>query len=74
MDGYNKNTLTDQQATTLINEAMTVDQDEVAMRKKYATTLVGVLPGKKIARYLQIENKIRAGIRMQLADGIPLVP
>ncbi len=28
----------------------------------------------KVARYLQIENKIRAVIKYELADGIPLVP
>jgi hypothetical protein len=32
-----------------------------------------VLPGKKVARYLQIENKIRAVIRYEIADNIPLI-
>jgi hypothetical protein len=32
-----------------------------------------VLPGKKVVRYLQIESKIRAVVRYQLADNIPLV-
>ena len=73
-DAYNKNTLTDAQATTLADTALSIDQDEVAMRRTYATRLRAVLPGKKVARYLQIENKIRAVIRYELADGIPLVP
>jgi hypothetical protein len=71
-DVYNKNTLTDEQANSLANEALAIDQDEVTMRKTYTTRLNGVLPGKKVARYLQIENKIRAVIRYQLADNIPL--
>ena len=71
-DAYNKNTLTDEQANSLANEALAIDQDEVTMRKTYTTRLNGVLPGKKVARYLQIENKIRAVIRYQLADNIPL--
>src|SRR5882757_7456408 len=62
-DAYNKNTLTDDQAKTLLNSALSIDQDEVTMRKKYAAKLTPVLPGKKVARYLQIENKIRAAIR-----------
>ncbi len=33
-----------------------------------------VLPAKKVARYLQIENKIRAAVKLGLADEIPLVP
>ena len=73
-DGYTKNTLTDAQATKLFNDILAIDQDEVAMRKKYVTSLAAVLPGKKATRYLQIENKIRAGIRSEMADAIPLVP
>jgi hypothetical protein len=72
-DAYNKTTLTDEQATRLTSEALAIDQDEIAMRKTYAARLSKVLPGKKVARYLQIENKIRAAIRYDLAAGIPLV-
>jgi hypothetical protein len=32
-----------------------------------------VLPVKKVARYLQIENKIRALVKYDLAQGVPLV-
>ena len=32
-----------------------------------------VIPGMKVARYMQIENKIRAVIRYELAASIPLV-
>jgi len=32
-----------------------------------------VLPATKAARYVQIENKIRAVIRYEMAAGIPLV-
>ena len=31
------------------------------------------LPAAKVARYVQIENKIRAAVRYELADAIPLV-
>jgi hypothetical protein len=71
-DAYNKKTLTDEQANSLANEVLAIDQDEVTMRKTYAARLNDVLPGKKVARYLQIENKIRAVIRYQMADNIPL--
>ena len=73
-DAYNKNILTDAQAIQLANDVLTIDQDEITMRKKYATSLAAALPGKKAARYLQIENKIRAGLRSEMADGIPLIP
>ncbi|MEK6335735.1 MAG: hypothetical protein AABM67_12460 [Acidobacteriota bacterium] len=73
-DAYNKKTLTDAQAKQLSDEVLTIDQDEITMRKTYAARLNRVLAGKKVARYLQIENKIRAAIRYELAAGIPLVP
>ena len=73
-DAYNKNALTDDLARRLTNEALAIDQDELRLRTICASKLNGVLPAKKVARYLQIENKIRAAIRYDLATGIPLVP
>jgi hypothetical protein len=73
-DAYNNKTLTDDLAKRLSNEALAVDQDEITMRKTYAARLNRVIPAKKAARYLQIENKIRAALRYELAAGIPLAP
>ena len=73
-DAYNKKALTDDLAKQLTNEALAIDQDEITLRKTYAAKLNGVLPAMKVARYIQIESKIRAVIRYELATGIPLVP
>ena len=73
-DAYNKKALTDDLAKQLTNEALAIDQDELTLRKTYAAKLNGVLPAIKVARYIQIENKIRAAIRYELATGIPLLP
>jgi hypothetical protein len=43
------------------------------MRKACSRETLFILPGKKAARYLQIENKVRAALRYELAGGIPLV-
>ena len=72
-DAYNKKTLTDAQAKQLTDAVLAIDQDEVTLRKTYAGRLERAIPAIKAARYLQIENKIRAAIRYQLAAGIPLV-
>ena len=72
-DAYNKKTLTNAQAMQLSNEVLAIDQDEITLRKTYAAQLEKAIPGIKVARYLQIENKIRAAIRYDLAKGIPLV-
>jgi len=71
---YNKNTLTNDLAKHLTGEALAIDQDELTLRKTYAAKINGVLPAMKTARYIQIENKIRAAIRYELATGIPLLP
>ena len=70
---YNSGAMTDKQAQPLINESLAIEGSEAAMRKSYAAKLEKVLPAKKVARYLQIENKIRAAIRYEMAAHIPLV-
>jgi hypothetical protein len=72
-DAYNNKTLTDESAKQLADEAIAIDEKEIQMRKAWAVKLASILPGKKAARYLQIENKIRAALRYELAGGIPLV-
>jgi hypothetical protein len=73
-DLYNSKTLADDTAKSLLDEALAIEQAEVTMRQSYVPKLAAVLPATKVARYLQIENKIRAVIKYELADGIPLVP
>ncbi len=73
-DLYNKKAMTDDAAKGLLNEALAIEQAEVTMRQSYVPKLGAVLPMTKVTRYLQIENKIRAMVRYELADGIPLVP
>jgi hypothetical protein len=72
-EAYNSKTLTDEQAKALMNESLSIEADEVAMKKKYAQKLGEVLPGKKAVRYLQTESKIRAVIRFEMAASIPFV-
>jgi hypothetical protein len=72
-DAYNNKTLTDAGAKQLADEAIAIDEQEIKIRKACAAKLASTLPGKKAARYLQIENKVRAALRYELAGGIPLV-
>ncbi|WON74325.1 hypothetical protein [Nitrosospira sp. Is2] len=70
---YNKGALMDKTARKLIDEAIDIDVDEAKLKKSYVPKLSKVLPGVKVARYLQIENKLRAIVRYELASAIPLV-
>jgi hypothetical protein len=70
---YNKGPVSDEAAKKLINQAIAVEEAEVKLKRSYVPKLEKVLPGTKVARYIQIENKIRALVRYELAAQIPLV-
>jgi hypothetical protein len=72
-DVYNKGAVTDESAKKLMNDYLAVEDSELKLRRSYVPRLEKVVPGVKVARYLQIENKIRAIIRYELAAQIPLV-
>ena len=74
-DAYNagKGEISDDQAKKLLGEALGIEESEVKLRQSYAVKLGKVLPGTKVVRYLQIENKIRAIVKFELAAQIPLV-
>jgi len=69
---YVASTLTDEKAKKLIAEFVAIEQAEGALPVSYVPKLSKVLPPKKVARYLQIENKIRAAVRYDLAERVPL--
>ena len=71
---YAKNyeTLTDGKANQLLRTNLALDRDLLKLRESYLAKFSAVLPQKKVARYYQLENKIQAVIRYDLADRIPL--
>ncbi|MGH7795057.1 MAG: hypothetical protein ACREQ2_09185 [Candidatus Binatia bacterium] len=72
-DDIRKKSLSDDKAKKLIDEAVSIEQAEAGLKSAFAPKLSKALPVKKVARYLQIENKIRAVVRYDLAQGVPLV-
>jgi hypothetical protein len=70
---YRNKSLTDEKAKPLIDEAVSIEQAEAQLKKAYVPKLSKVLPAKKVARYMQIENKIRAIVKYDLASAVPLV-
>jgi hypothetical protein len=75
IDDYAKSykNLSDQDAVTMINEYLAIERDQLKQKELYFRTLSKTLPAKKVARYLQLENKINAIVRFELAANIPLV-
>jgi hypothetical protein len=74
-DAYNqgKGTISNDTAKKLLNEAISVEEQEVKLKRANAEKVGKVLPAAKTARYIQLENKIRAVIKFELARQIPLV-
>jgi hypothetical protein len=71
-DAYNKGALDNAAAKKLLGEALAIQKSELKLQQTYVPKLEKVLPEVKVARYIQIENKIRALVRYELASKIPL--
>lgn len=70
---YNKGMVPDATAKKLLAEALAIEEAEVKMKRSYVPKLEKAVSEMKAARYIQIENKIRAIIRYELAAQVPLV-
>jgi len=75
IDRFDKayDTMTDQNATQLLNEYLALEANHVALLKAYVPRFQRVLPALKVARLYQVENKIRALVNYDLARQIRLV-
>jgi hypothetical protein len=69
-----RESLTDEQATKMLNESLSIQSDELSVKKKFLGAFRKILPPKKVVRFYQIENKLDAIIRAEIADIIPLTP
>ena len=70
---YNKGAVLNGTAKKLLDEAIGIELAEARLKQTYVVILDKILPSTKVARYIQIETKIRAIIRYGLAERIPLV-
>ena len=70
---YRNKSLTDEKAKKLLDDWIAMERDEGKRRSAFAPKVLQVLPAKKAARYLQIENEYRILLRYDLAAAVPLV-
>lgn len=69
-----ESSMTDANAKRLAQDVLAASSAEARLHEKHFKKVLGVLPAKKAARYMQIENKIQAVLRYDAARTIPLVP
>jgi hypothetical protein len=66
-------TMTDVGAQILVDAYMMIQIERVKLMESYLPKIREVLPEKKVARYFQLENKIRAALDYEIARNIPMV-
>jgi hypothetical protein len=65
--------MTDEKARKLVTDYLAVERDRVELRRAFLEPISKALPGRKLMRFYQIENKIDAVLRYELAATIPVV-
>jgi len=65
-------TLTDDQADNLIRRWLETDIEQAKLRQRFAAIFRKVLPGKKVATFLQLERRISMMMDVEVTSGLPL--
>ncbi len=73
-DAWNAKSMDNEKAKKMVDEMLAIKAADVKLMKSYVPKLSKALPAMKVARYLQIENKIRAISNYELAGTVPLIP
>ena len=66
-------TLSNEKAMKIVEDYLSVEAERVKVRRDYVGEFAKVLPGRKVARFYQIENKMDAVMRYDLAATIPVI-
>ena len=75
IEDYTENfaTMSDEKASQIVEDFLAIEREHVEVRQKHLEPFSGVLPGRKVVRLYQIENKIQAVLRYELARKIPVI-
>jgi len=65
--------LSNDKAMKLVDDYLAIEADRVKVKRAYVDEFAKALPGRKVARFYQIENKMDAVIRYDLAATIPVM-
>lgn len=65
--------MNDQKADQLAQQAMQIDEQRFALRKKYNDLLKKFLPTVLVVRFFQLENQIQLIVDLQIASNLPII-
>jgi hypothetical protein len=66
-------TMTDAKADQLAHRAMEIDDQRLALRRKYYDLLKKALPTVLVVRFFQLENQIQSIVDLQIAANLPII-
>ncbi len=65
-------TLSDELALEMLNELLSIESERLSIKSEYVKKFQKLLPGVKVTRFFQAENKLDAQRDLNLATNIPL--
>jgi hypothetical protein len=68
----NYESMTDDAAKKILKDWFSLQDDEVALVRKYAKQFEKVLPPAKVIRFVQVENKLDTLLKLKAAASVPL--
>jgi len=69
----NFSSLSDEKAMKIVEDYLKIEADRVEVRKSYVKEFAASLPGRKVARLYQLENKMDAVVRYDIASTVPVL-
>ena len=65
--------LPDSEALRMITESLSIEREKLAVKQRYAQRFGTVLPGKKVARFFQVDRRLDAIVLLNVSQAISLV-
>lgn len=65
--------ISDREADNMLEDYLTFEQEKLRLQYEYLKRFRKILPLKQVARLFQLENKMDAVVRYELATRVPLV-
>jgi len=66
--------MTDEDARSLTQRMFQIDDDTLALRKKYLPKFETALGAKRAAKFYQVDSRLSMIVNVQLASVIPIIP
>jgi len=70
---YSAGPVADARAKELMASAISIEEKSLASKRQFLQELQKTLPGKTVARFYMVQNRIELLTALELAEGIPLI-